>query len=82
MDKQKCKDMEFRCGPIIGKYVIYRGMTTTLAETNSENFYKKAKDYIRLIKAKGYYFILKEIHNKFLALKRMIYHWLIARKKF
>ena len=32
LDKQKCNDTEFRYGPIIGKYVIYRGETTTLQE--------------------------------------------------
>lgn len=32
LDEQKCKDTEFRYGSIIGKYVIYRGATTTLSE--------------------------------------------------
>lgn len=32
LDEQKCRDTEFRYGPITGKYVIYRGATTTLAE--------------------------------------------------
>lgn len=32
LDEQKCKDTEFRYGPITGKYVIYRGATTTLSE--------------------------------------------------
>lgn len=32
LDEQKCKETEFRYGPIIGKYVIYRGASTTLLE--------------------------------------------------
>lgn len=32
LDEQKCKDTAFRYGPITGKYVIYRGVTTTLKE--------------------------------------------------
>ncbi len=30
LDEQKCKDTEFRYGSIVGKYVIYRGETTSL----------------------------------------------------
>ena len=32
LDEQKCNDTEFRYGPITGKFVIYRGATTTLKE--------------------------------------------------
>lgn len=36
LDEQKCKDTEFRYGTIIGKYVIYRGATSSLAEAGIE----------------------------------------------
>lgn len=36
LDEQKCKDTEFRYGAIIGKYVIYRGTTTSLVQTGVE----------------------------------------------
>ena len=32
LDEQKCRDTEFRYGPITGKYVIYRGETTELKD--------------------------------------------------
>ena len=32
LDKQKCEDTAFRYGTIIGKYVIYRGATTSLVQ--------------------------------------------------
>lgn len=36
LDKQKCKDTEFRYGTITGKYVIYRGATTSLVQASVE----------------------------------------------
>ena len=36
LDKQKCKDTEFRYGTITGKYVIYRGATTSLVQAGVE----------------------------------------------
>jgi len=36
LDEQKCKDTEFMYGSIKGKYVIYRGVTTTLSEAGYE----------------------------------------------
>lgn len=36
LDEQKCKDTEFRYGTITGKYVIYRGATTSLVQAGVE----------------------------------------------
>lgn len=36
LDEQKCKDTEFRYGAITGKYVIYRGTTTSLVQAGVE----------------------------------------------
>ena len=36
LDSQKCQDTEFRYGPIVGKYVIYRGPTTSLIQEGME----------------------------------------------
>lgn len=51
LDKQKCRDTEFRYGPITGKYVIYRGETTTLAEADggvSEDVqYLNVEEYLK-----------------------------------
>ena len=51
LDEQKCKDTEFRYGPITGKYVIYRGVTTTLAETGIDTAedvaYLNVEEYLK-----------------------------------
>ena len=51
LDEQKCKDTEFRYGPITGKYVIYRGATTTLlktgAETSEDVTYLNVEEYLK-----------------------------------
>lgn len=36
LDEKKCKDTEFRYGPIKGKYVIYRGSTVELKDVEKE----------------------------------------------
>ncbi len=51
LDEQKCKDTEFRYGPITGKYVIYRGATTTLlkagVETSEDVTYLNVEEYLK-----------------------------------
>lgn len=51
LDEQKCKDTEFRYGPITGKYVIYRGTTTTLlkagVETSEDVTYLNVEEYLK-----------------------------------
>lgn len=51
LDKQKCKDTEFRYGTITGKYVIYRGATTSLAqagvETQEDVTYLNVEEYLK-----------------------------------
>ena len=42
IDPEKCKDTEFYFGPIIGKYVVYRGETL---KENSIN-YLNVEDYL------------------------------------
>ncbi len=51
LDKQKCKDTEFRYGTITGKYVIYRGATTSLVqegvETQEDVMYLNVEEYLK-----------------------------------
>lgn len=51
LDEQKCKDTEFRYGPITGKYVIYRGVTTSLAgagiDTAEDVVYLNVEEYLK-----------------------------------
>lgn len=51
LDEQKCKDTEFRYGTISGKYVIYRGATTSLAqagvETPEDVIYLNVEEYLK-----------------------------------
>lgn len=51
LDEQKCKDTEFRYGTITGKYVIYRGITTSLVQTGVETqedvTYLNVEEYLK-----------------------------------
>ena len=51
LDEQKCKDTEFRYGTITGKYVIYRGATTSLVqagvETPEDVTYLNVEEYLK-----------------------------------
>ncbi len=51
LDKQKCKDTEFRYGTITGKYVIYRGATTSLVQAGVETLedvaYLNLEEYLK-----------------------------------
>ncbi|MBD5481453.1 MAG: AAA family ATPase [Lachnospiraceae bacterium] len=51
LDEQKCKDTEFRYGAITGKYVIYRGATTSLiqagVETSEDVIYLNVEEYLK-----------------------------------
>ena len=51
LDEQKCKDTEFRYGTITGKYVIYRGATTSLVqaglETSEDVAYLNVEEYLK-----------------------------------
>ncbi|MBQ8559484.1 MAG: AAA family ATPase [Tyzzerella sp.] len=51
LDEQKCKDTEFRYGTITGKYVIYRGQTTSLkdvVENATEDMtYVNVEEYLK-----------------------------------
>ncbi|MDD6812547.1 MAG: AAA family ATPase [Lachnospiraceae bacterium] len=51
LNDQKCKDTEFRYGPITGKYVIYRGPTTELKDIEedvTENvMYLNVEEYLK-----------------------------------
>lgn len=51
LDKQKCKDTEFRYGTITGKYVIYRGATTSLVQAGVETLedvaYLNVEEYLK-----------------------------------
>lgn len=50
LDEQKCRDTEFRYGPITGRYVIYRGETTELkaVEDAVENVtYLNVEEYLK-----------------------------------
>ena len=51
LDEQKCKDTEFRYGTITGKYVIYRGATTSLVQTGVETpedvTYLNVEEYLK-----------------------------------
>ena len=51
LDEQKCKDTEFRYGTITGKYVIYRGATTSLVqagvETQEDVTYLNVEEYLK-----------------------------------
>ena len=53
LDEQKCKDTEFRYGRIIGKYVIYRGVTTSLVqagvETQEDVTYLNVEEYLKTL---------------------------------
>ena len=53
LDEQKCKDTEFRYGTITGKYVIYRGTTTSLVqagvETQEDVTYLNVEEYLKMI---------------------------------
>ena len=51
LDEQKCKNTEFRYGTITGKYVIYRGATTSLVkegvETQEDVAYLNVEEYLK-----------------------------------
>ena len=51
LDKQKCEDTAFRYGTIIGKYVIYRGATTSLVQagvsTQEDVTYLNVEEYLK-----------------------------------
>ena len=51
LDEQKCKETEFRYGSITGKYVIYRGATTSLSEaeieTSEDVTYLNVEEYLK-----------------------------------
>lgn len=51
LDAQKCKDTEFRYGPITGKYVIYRGEITSLAKVSEDAtedvIYLNVEEYLK-----------------------------------
>ena len=51
LDKQKCKDTEFIYGTITGKYVIYRGATTSLVQAGVETLedvaYLNVEEYLK-----------------------------------
>ena len=53
LDEQKCKDTEFRYGTITGKYVIYRGATTSLVqsgvETKEDVTYLNVEEYLKTL---------------------------------
>lgn len=53
LDEQKCKDTEFRYGTIAGKYVIYRGATTSLmqagVETSEDVSYLNVEEYLKTL---------------------------------
>ena len=53
LDEQKCKDTEFRYGRITGKYVIYRGVTTSLVqagvETQKDVTYLNVEEYLKTL---------------------------------
>ncbi len=53
LDEQKCKDTEFRYGTIIGKYVIYRGATTSFVqagvETQEDVTYLNVEEYLKAL---------------------------------
>lgn len=53
LDERKCKDTEFRYGAITGKYVIYRGATTSLVqagvETSEDVKYINVEDYLKML---------------------------------
>ena len=53
LDEQKCKDTEFRYGRIIGKYVIYRGVTSSLVqagvETQEDVTYLNVEEYLKTL---------------------------------
>lgn len=53
LDEQKCKDTEFRYGTITGKYVIYRGATTSLVkagvETQEDVVYLNVEEYLKAL---------------------------------
>lgn len=53
LDEQKCKDTEFRYGTITGKYVIYRGATTSLVkaggETSEDVAYLNVEEYLKTL---------------------------------
>lgn len=51
LDKQKCENTAFRYGTIIGKYVIYRGATTSLVQagvsTQEDVAYLNVEEYLK-----------------------------------
>lgn len=53
LDEQKCKDTEFRYGTITGKYVIYRGATTSLVkagvEIQEDVAYLNVEEYLKAL---------------------------------
>ena len=53
LDEQKCKDTEFRYGRITGKYVIYRGVTTSIVqagvETQEDVTYLNVEEYLKTL---------------------------------
>ena len=59
LDKQKCEDTAFRYGTIIGKYVIYRGATTSLVQagvsTQEDVAYLNVEEYLKRFETESEY---------------------------
>ena len=45
MDEQKCRETEFNYGPIVGKYVIYRGQTCEVNDIQ----YVNVEEYLKAL---------------------------------
>ncbi|MGN0292566.1 MAG: hypothetical protein ACI4D3_01020, partial [Lachnospiraceae bacterium] len=62
----KCRDTEFRYGPIKGKYVIYRGETAELkdvSEETAENVtYLNVEEYLKQLQT-GFYNRFRHVEN-------------------
>ena len=47
IDEHKCQETEFRYGPIMGKNVIYRGVTQTIETDKGEVRYLNVEEYLK-----------------------------------
>lgn len=56
LDKQKCRDTEFRYGTITGKYVIYRGAASSLRQADSSTpediIYLNVEEYLKNLRTR------------------------------
>lgn len=53
LDEEKCRDTEFRYGPIVGKYVIYIGATMSAEEccdVSQDVSYLNVEEYLKGLK--------------------------------